>query len=851
MNYIFYVPIRADLIRIDVFLFFLILFKCMIDKYLKFIDRHPRLVVFIILLITFFFAYHAIHIQIVGDYSMFLPSGEAPEVYQGGNRGEEDLNSIALAYDVSLNDSLDQTLYTTVLPPNNLIASSGTNDATGLIEQSEPDYNYGASYLVLVEADDIYQADVLNAFEISIRNLVARREVGVPSSVFDFVTLGSSGKRLLTIPITNHEYGDASWTDEEAQELKKRITSDPNLKYYLVSADGNSILFDFPIGGINNSMLDEFKAEFQPFIDEGGRVYTNGGAVINAKVMEYLQKDLVTLVSLCLIVILIVFYLCFRSKRSVLIPASLSVIGLIWTFGTMEMLGIQLTLLNIVTPCMVLTLGSAYSIHVINEYYSSIAKNRDISPAFAVKKVLKTIFLACITTICGFLCLVVSQTSGLRDFGYSVSVGILYCAILAATYLPAILSIIPVPSVAKIQKQKTGIMAKCINKIAVFVPKHWVFLIILSFVVCCYGFIVKNSISLDSNYMSYFPESDPFGNESRHFAEKIGGTNPFYVTITVPDDQKQFFIDSDNLGKVWQFQDTITKESNDILQILSFPSYVSFANTLVNGEEGVPATKGLAMLLSRLIILMQNQVGGQLSMILNQDATKLTLVIQHWDSEKQDLMTTSSISRVRDVIINNLDLLPEGTEVTISGDPIINLKFVTRLLEDQNLSTILSILIVFIIASIAFRSVFKGIYAVIPVLCGICINYLFMYFASIPFDIITVSFSSIAVGCGVDDAIHFILRYKGLRKENPNENISLLLTDTLHMTGRPIILTTLSVVMGMMMLSFGSYTPIRYFGLLMSVTLMGCMISTIFILPTFIILGDRITAFCKRIKCRS
>ena len=98
--------------------------------------------------------------------------------------------------------------------------------------------------------------------------------------------------------------------------------------------------------------------------------------------------------------ILVVYYLSFRSKRSVLIPMSMSVIGLVWTFGVMGILDLNLTILNIVTPCMVITLGSAYSIHVLSEYYSSYQKGEGKSPALAITKIVKTIIFACLTTVC-------------------------------------------------------------------------------------------------------------------------------------------------------------------------------------------------------------------------------------------------------------------------------------------------------------------------------------------------------------------------------------------------------------------------------------------------------------------
>ena len=108
-----------------------------------------------------------------------------------------------------------------------------------------------------------------------------------------------------------------------------------------------------------------------------------------------------------------------------------------------------------------------------------------------------------------------------------------------------------------------------------------------------------------------------------------------------------------------------------------------------------------------------------------------------------------------------------------------------------------------------------------------------MYFFQIPFDMITVSFGSIAVGAGIDDAIHFLIRYKN-KLGIDNRSVEMLLSETLRETGRPIILTTISIVGGMIMFLFASYTPVRYFGSLMSMALVNCMLSTLFIMPSLI-----------------
>ena len=126
------------------------------------------------------------------------------------------------------------------------------------------------------------------------------------------------------------------------------------------------------------------------------------------------------------------------------------------------------------------------------------------------------------------------------------------------------------------------------------------------------------------------------------------------------------------------------------------------------------------------------------------------------------------------------------------------------------------------------------------------LNYIFMWVAGIPFDIVTVGFSSVAIGSGIDDALHFLIRYRIKKKEDPSMTTVEAIRENLVETGRPIILTSLSVDAGMIMLLFASYTPIQYFGIMMCVSLTAAMLATLFIMPPVMILGDRIRALVRK-----
>ncbi|HKM07463.1 MAG TPA: MMPL family transporter, partial [Sphaerochaeta sp.] len=146
----------------------------------------------------------------------------------------------------------------------------------------------------------------------------------------------------------------------------------------------------------------------------------------------------------------------------------------------------------------------------------------------------------------------------------------------------------------------------------------------------------------------------------------------------------------------------------------------------------------------------------------------------------------------------------------------------------------------------AFLSLSQALFALIPILSGVMANYIFMYILNIPFDMITVTFASVAVGAGIDDAIHFLLRYKNNLRTS-DLPVMQIVEMTIKETGRPIILTTLSIIAGMLMFLFASYTPVRYFGSLMSIALLNCMLSTLFIMPSYIIFTAKIRGkFRKR-----
>jgi hypothetical protein len=159
---------------------------------------------------------------------------------------------------------------------------------------------------------------------------------------------------------------------------------------------------------------------------------------------------------------------------------------------------------------------------------------------------------------------------------------------------------------------------------------------------------------------------------------------------------------------------------------------------------------------------------------------------------------------------------------------------------DQDRSLIISLILVFLLVTVQFRSPLMGLLALIPTMTGIMCNYVLMFLFDIPFDVVTVIFASITIGVGVDAAIHFLIRFKLRQKDHPNMEYAVLLSQTLEETGRPILLSSISLIAGLMMLLFASFIPVKYFGLLLSFALLVTTAATLFILPALMMALEKI-----------
>lgn len=174
--------------------------------------------------------------------------------------------------------------------------------------------------------------------------------------------------------------------------------------------------------------------------------YVTGAPVFSEIVNEATGHDLMFLVPIVIVVVAGALFFSFRRFTGVFLPLLTVIISCIWALGAMALLHIPLTILSTVLPVILIAVGSAYGIHVINHYFDEVTQSSEISYAThaeqiveAMSRVIPPVFLAALTTFAGFISFCFTSVVPIFEFGVFSSFGVLAAFIVSVTLIPAIL----------------------------------------------------------------------------------------------------------------------------------------------------------------------------------------------------------------------------------------------------------------------------------------------------------------------------------------------------------------------------------------------------------------------------
>jgi predicted RND superfamily exporter protein len=177
-----------------------------------------------------------------------------------------------------------------------------------------------------------------------------------------------------------------------------------------------------------------------------------------------------------------------------------------------------------------------------------------------------------------------------------------------------------------------------------------------------------------------------------------------------------------------------------------------------------------------------------------------------------------------------------GITMNYAGSGYKGLVFTDLILEGQIMSLILSLIIIVVLLAVMFRNIGIGLIGSVPIIITALISFGIMGFLGIPLNTTTALLSSIAIGIGIDYAVHFLEQYR--HNASTTDNKLVAAQKTMAHSGKAIIYNAIVVIAGFLVLLFSVFPPNRELGALVSLNMFTSFVGTLTIMLVLLYMSN-------------
>ncbi|MDD2196490.1 MAG: MMPL family transporter [Bacteroidales bacterium] len=613
---------------------------------------------------------------------------------------------------------------------------------------------------------------------------------------------------------------------EQLDEIRQNVRTNDMTYGRFVSTDETVALIVAGMrgGDFSQEFYKEIMEFAKSFESDDETIYVAGRPIVEGTMALLGPADMKRMVPIVLLVIGIVLYLLLRSVRATSATLISVFISSIWAFGLMSVLGVPIYSVSTMIPVMLIAIGVAYGVYFYNHLSKFYINNPDGSRTDAVLYVIKVLkaplAMAAFTTIIGFISLLSSQVYPIKYFGIFTAVGILTAFILALSFLPAMVIILGYrPKKEKVKAtQQDGTWEKVsdwlLNK------KKGIYISVV--VVLIFSVWGIQKVWINSSFLANFEENSEIVQTDRFVNSKFGGTSTLNVILESNDNDA--FKQPTNLILMDEMQ-AETQKLALVGNSFSLADYIKRMNKVMNADKdefySIPSSN--EMIAQYLLLYEMSGDPQNLIKVINYDYNRTNITFQlKGDDSKTIKEALSVIKQFEDRFKRN------GITVNYAGSGYKALIFTDLIFEGQIMSIAISLVLVLILLSVMFRSIKAGLIGSTPIALTAIFSFGVMGALNIPLSTTTALLSSIAIGIGIDYAIHFLQYYKENTKVKGNKLLGIYAT--MNQTGKAILFNAVVVISGFLVLLFSVFPPNRKLGALVSMNMFTSLVGTLTIM---------------------
>ncbi len=574
-------------------------------------------------------------------------------------------------------------------------------------------------------------------------------------------------------------------------------------------------------GELQAQTIAQIRTHIVKYSDQA-RLFLGGLPMITTDIVGYINSDLIVFSLAVIGLMTIILAIIFKGVRWVLMPIIISISGALIMTGLLAFLEWKVTVISSNFFSLLLVMTLSVIIHLVVRYRELSQLNPKLDSSQLIKDTLTQMFKPCLfttlTTFAAFSSLLISGIRPVIDFGWMMSIGVTIALVLSFLAFPMIMALLPK---AKTITHKTELGFT--TSLAKFVERFGNHLLVVLVIFVIGSGVGINKLSVENRFIDYFKESTEINQGLTLIDQELGGTIP--LEIIFEDLAEDYWFDEDLRAEIHDIHNYLDSldETGKVLSIDTLMSILTQAN---DGE----ALNGF------FLNIVRGQIPDSakqhvLDPYISEDSGQLRMVIRIRETNKE-LERGKLINKINHHISNELGFRPDSFR--LSGMLVLYNNMLQSLFDSQIKTIAVVFGMIFIMFLFIFKSVSLSILALIPNTLPSLFILGIMGLSGIPLDLMTITISAIAIGIGVDNAIHYIHRFKA---EFQKDGDYLKTMYRSHASiGLAMFYTSITVTLGFLVLALSNFIPSIYFGVFTAIAMISALLANLTLLPKLILM---------------
>jgi len=727
--------------------------------------------------------------------------------------------------------------------------------------------------MVLIEADDVFSVPVLQRIAAlslefedlpdieRVLSLSTMREIhGSPGAIEItrlYEDLPESAAELAALSPEAHAALDA-----ELGALKERTRNNPLFRHRFVNpeATASAILAIFDQDVIEEldrrPTLEAIEALLAAGTSDDFTTQLVGVPVVNREYALRLQQDMVQSTGLSGLLLVLILFVLFRNRYSVILPLGAVGLAVSMTVGYMVLAGDSFNIINSIVPTLLLVIGIGDAVHFLTTYYQELGAGEDKQEAVhrMVRRIGAACFLTSLTAAIGFGSLMVARIDIIKDMGRVAAVGLMISYVVILILVPTVLSLVEAPNAAISRDLDAGILGKLLRATARLVSERKTAIVVFTAAITVFCIFGARRVETNNFLLEELFEDNPVSQAMHHTEDILSGVMPVEISIHATTTDAQGNVDHREYGvlepEVLRGMVALQEhlDSDPFLgHSVSIADLILEIGEVAEGNRSIPDTRAGAI--QRMLYFEMSEDPSFLDSMVDggRSYARISSSQRDWGTKNffawyqggegaecnPNAKCGTPILQLIDEIFGTTDGKKDGLEIHVTGSNLVAARALSKLVEDMLFSLGTAFVVISLLMMVLLRSFRIGLLSMLPNLIPLLMCVGFMGWVGIPIRTSTALIFSVALGVAVNDTIHFVTRFReelfatGDRKEAVRR--------TIMSTGRAIMFTSIVMIFGFGTMMTTNFVGIFQMGLLGVVTLSAALIGDLLLLPVMLV----------------